>query len=53
MPLPPEEKVSSPGFAFAAAITSAGVFAGFDGFRIITLETPPTKATGAKSLSES
>ena len=42
-----------PGLALAAAITSAGDLAALVGGTTITLETPPTKATGRKSFTES
>jgi hypothetical protein len=53
VPAPPDENVSCPGRADAAATTSAGVFAGLAGGTTITLETPPTNASGLKSFSES
>jgi hypothetical protein len=37
--MPPEAKVSWPGAALAAAAISSGVFAGLDGWTVITLET--------------
>ncbi len=53
MPLPPDEKVTWPGLALAWATTSIGAAAGLDGLTIMTLDTPPTSAIGAKSLTGS
>ena len=53
VPLPPDEKVSAPGLALAAAMTSATELMGLDAGTIITFETPPTSMIGAKSFSDS
>ena len=53
VPLPPDENVSWPGFAFASATMSAGFVAALAGGTIITFDTPPMNDTGAKSFVES
>ncbi len=53
VPLPPDEKVRSPGLARAIAITSAGELAGLVIGTTMTFETPPISMIGAMSFSES
>src|SRR5216683_2239964 len=52
VPVPPEEKVSSPGLALAWAIKSATVLAGLSGFTTNMLETPLVTAIPTKSFNK-
>ena len=50
LPLPPDEKSSWPGRAFASATNSFTFFAGTDGCTIITQVIAATMLTGSKLL---
>jgi hypothetical protein len=53
VPLPPEPKFIPPGLVFASLMNSESVFAGTEGWVIMTFGTLATRLTGAKSLTGS